>query len=54
VNESLFLRAFLVGNPQFQLVAFNSYMGYVFTDVFRDFPAFKNNTGGSLWLRKVA
>jgi len=29
-NESLFLRTFLVGNPQFQLVAFNSYVGYVF------------------------
>ncbi|HMD84912.1 MAG TPA: class I SAM-dependent methyltransferase [Terriglobia bacterium] len=54
-NESLFLRAFLVGNPEFQLVAFNPYVGYLFPDVFRDrFPAFLNNTGGSLWIRKVA
>jgi predicted O-methyltransferase YrrM len=53
-NESLFLRAFLVGNPQFQLVAFNSYAGYSFPEVFRDrFPAFLNNTGGSIWIRKV-
>jgi predicted O-methyltransferase YrrM len=54
LNESLFLRTFLLGNPQFQLVAFNSYVGYLFPDVFRDFPAFLDNTGGSLWIRKVA
>ena len=54
-NESLFLRAFLVGNSQFQLVAFNSYAGYSFPEVFRDrFPAFLNKTGGSMWIRKVA
>ena len=54
-NESLVLRAFLVGNPQFQIVAFNSYVGFLFPDVFRDrFPAFLNNTGQSLWIRKVA
>ncbi|MGO8733898.1 MAG: class I SAM-dependent methyltransferase [Terriglobia bacterium] len=54
-NESLVLRAFLAGNPQFELVAFNSYVGFLFPDVFRDrFPAFLNNTGQSLWIRKVA
>jgi hypothetical protein len=53
-NESLFVRAFLVGNPQFQLIAFNPYVAYLFPELFRDFPAFLNNTGGSLWLRKVA
>lgn len=54
-NESLFLRAFLVGNPQFQLVAFNSYAGYFFPEVFRDrFPAFLSDTGGSIWIRKVS
>lgn len=53
-NESLFLRAFLVGNPQFQVVAFNSYAGDAFPDVFRDrFPAFLDNTGGSIWIRKI-
>jgi predicted O-methyltransferase YrrM len=54
-NESVFLRAFLVGNREFQIVAFNSYAGYVFPEVFRErLPAFLNNTGGSIWLRKVA
>jgi hypothetical protein len=54
-NESLFLRAFLVGNMQFQLVAFNCYAGYSFPEVFRDrLPAFLNDTGGSIWIRKVA
>jgi len=54
-NESLFLRAFLVGNPQFELVAFNSYIGNSFPEIFRErFPAFLDNTGGSIWIRKVA
>jgi hypothetical protein len=54
-NESLFLRAFLVGNPQFQLLAFNSFAGYSFSELFRDqLPAFLNNTGGSIWIKKVA
>lgn len=52
-NESLFLRAFLIGNPQFQMVAFNAYAGVQFPEVFRErVPAFLRNTGGSLWLRK--
>jgi hypothetical protein len=54
-NETLFLRAFLLGNAQFQLTAFNSYAGYTFPEVFRDrLPVFSNNTGGSIWLKKVA
>jgi len=54
-NESLFLRAFLVGNTQFQFVAFNSYARYLFPDVFRErLPAFLKNAGCSLWIRKVA
>ena len=54
-NESLFLRAFLVGNMQFQLVAFNCYAGYSFPELFRErLPAFLNDTGGSIWIRKVA
>ena len=54
-NESLMLRAFLVGNPQFQLVAFNSYAGNFFPEVFRErFPVFLDNTGGSIWIRKVS
>ncbi len=54
-NESLFLRAFLVGNVQFELTAFNCYAGYSFPEIFRDrLPAFLNDTGGSVWIRKVA
>jgi methyltransferase family protein len=54
-NESLFLRAFLLGNAKFKLVAFNSYAGYSFPEVFRErFPAFLNDTGASIWIKKVA
>jgi hypothetical protein len=54
-NESLFLRTFLVGNPQFEVMAFNSFAGHSFPDLFREkLPAFLKNTGGSIWLRKVA
>ncbi len=54
-NESLFLRAFLVGNPQFQMLAFNAFAGCSFPEVFREkLPVFLKNTGGSVWLRKVA
>ena len=54
-NESIFLRAFLVRNQEFQVVAFNSFAGYSFPEAFRErLPAFLSNTGGSMWLRKVA
>jgi predicted O-methyltransferase YrrM len=54
-NESLFLRAFLLGNPQFQLLAFNSYAGYSFPEVFRNrLPAFLDDTGASIWIKKIA
>ena len=54
-NESLFLRALLAGNPAFQVIAFNSFAGVAFPELFRErFPGFLNNTGGSIWLRKTA
>jgi hypothetical protein len=54
-NESLFLRAFLMGNPKFQMLAFNSFAGHAFPEIFQKrLPAFLNNTGGSIWFRKVA
>jgi predicted O-methyltransferase YrrM len=54
-NESLFLRAFLVENPRFQIVAFNCYAAYSFPEIFRErLPGFSNNTSGSIWIRKVA
>lgn len=54
-NESLFLRAFLIGNPQFQIMAFNSYAGQKFPALFeKRCPAYLENGGASIWLRKVA
>jgi hypothetical protein len=53
-NESIFLRAFLLGNYNFEIVAFNSFAGHAFPAMFRDvFPSFLDNTGGSIWLRKT-
>lgn len=54
-NESLFLRAFLIGNSSFQIVAFNAFATSEFPDLFRHIaPGFLDYPGGSLWLRKVA
>jgi predicted O-methyltransferase YrrM len=54
-NESLVLRAFLAGNAKFQVMAFNSFVGYSFPEMFQErFPAFMEETGGSIWLRKIA
>jgi hypothetical protein len=54
-NESLFLRAFLACNSQFAMLAFNSFAGCSFPEIFsRAFPDFLANTGGSIWLKKIA
>ena len=55
-NESIFLRAFLMRNPDFQIIAFNSFARHSFPEVFRErFPDFLNDTGtSSIWLKKVA
>lgn len=56
-NESLFLRAFLIGNPQFKILAFNSYASYAFPELFREkFPSFLEgeDAGASFWLRKLS
>lgn len=58
-NESIFLRAFLVRNPDFQIMAFNSFAQHSFPEIFRErFPAFLNDAGASnaasIWLKKVA
>jgi hypothetical protein len=54
-NESLFLRAFLIGNAQFRIVAFNGFAAQAFAGVFGErFPGFLVSSGSSLWLRKVA
>ena len=53
-NESLFLRAFLQGNPAYQVVAFNPFAAFTFPEVFKaTFPEFLKSSGGSIWLQKV-
>jgi len=53
-NESLFLRAFLLLNNAFKVIAFNSYAVQVFPELFRNrVSEVLENRGGSLWLRKV-
>jgi predicted O-methyltransferase YrrM len=54
-NESLFLRAFLIGNAQFRVVAFNAFAAQAFPEVFRErFAVFLRSSGSSIWLRKMA
>ena len=54
-NESHALRAFLIFNPAFRMIAFNSYAGVQFKELFASaFPELLQNTGGSLWLEKIA
>jgi Methyltransferase domain len=54
-NESIFLRAFLMRNLDFQIIAFNAFAAHSFPELFRErLPGFLNDTGGSIWLRKVA
>lgn len=54
-NESLALRAMLVGGSMFRVLAFNAFAGESFPEIFSGrFPEFLQNTGGSLWLKKIA
>jgi len=53
-NESLFLRAFLLGNRDFEIVAFNSFAAVAFASLIRpSFPQYFDDTGGSIWLRRI-
>ena len=53
-NESIVLRAFLLGNRDFKIIAFNSFVGQALPELFRDScPSFLDNAGGSPWLRKI-
>jgi hypothetical protein len=53
-NEAYVLRAFLQYNDTFEIVYFNSYMGYHHADIVHEkMPLCSKNPGGSLWLRKV-
>lgn len=52
-NETIFLRAFLLGGAPFRILAFNSYAAQAFPELFREkLPGFLDDPGGSLWLRK--
>lgn len=53
-NESLFLRAFLIGNDSFEVLAWNSYACREFPDVFQSrYPLFLQKPGASFWMRKM-
>lgn len=52
-NETLFLRAFLIGNTKFEVLAFNAFAAHEFPEFFKDVASnFLNAPGGSIWLRK--
>jgi hypothetical protein len=52
-NEGYLLRAFLQYNTAFEIMLFNSYLGYSCPEFLREHvPLFLKDTGGSLWLRK--
>ena len=54
-NVAYALRAFLMYNPAFEISFFNDYFAKNCRDLMeRDMPLWTHNTGGSLWLKKVA
>jgi len=53
-NEDYMLRAFLIGNTGFQVVAFNTFLARFHEAWFHEhMPVCLENTGGSLWLRRT-
>lgn len=54
-NELYLLRAFLAYNPAFEILLFNHHAGHAERAWLEQrMPLFLRNTGGSLWLRKLA
>ena len=54
-NELYLLRAFLAYNPAFEILLFNHHAGHAERPWLEaNMPLFLRNTGGSLWLRKLA
>jgi len=52
-NEIYILRAFLMYNPEFEVIMFNTFLEEHHEDWFRkDMPLCLENKGGSIWLRK--
>ncbi|MEQ9425277.1 MAG: class I SAM-dependent methyltransferase [Cyclobacteriaceae bacterium] len=53
-NENYFLRAFLSGNTEFKIIAFNTYMEEFQENWFKkNMPLCLKNKGGSIWLERV-
>lgn len=53
-NEAYILRAFLQHNSAFEIVVFNTFLEHFHRDFFeRHMPLCLENTGASIWLRKV-
>ena len=53
-NEIYLLRSFLQYNNSFKIQFFNSFITYFYTEEFiKDLPLCMNNTGGSLWIKKI-
>jgi hypothetical protein len=54
-NEIYGLRAFLMYNEAFEIVFFNDWFARNRSDVIMsDYPVMLNNSGGSIWIRKVS
>jgi hypothetical protein len=52
-NEAYLMRAFLMNNPRFEILLFNSYLHHVLKEqITVDFPGFADQWGASLWLRR--
>lgn len=52
-NEIYILRAFLMYNPEFEIVLFNTYLEEHYEQWFKEhMPLCLENKGGSIWLRK--
>lgn len=53
-NEAYAIRAFLQYNNSFEILLYNSYLGYAHNEILtKEMPLFTKNHGGSLWLRKI-
>lgn len=54
-NEAYILRAFLMFNREFRIFFWNPLYAHVFASSIRDeYPAFLRNSGGSIWIERVA
>lgn len=53
-NEAHFLRAFLMDNPNYEIMMFNNYIVNEEKEWFAEnMPLCLNNAGGSIWIRKI-